>query len=147
MKKILILIVSILSITLANATIVLKMGKGIDQGSYNRKVTVGECTPISEEESTISLSCYAGGSTICPTNETLRKNCPNAIIVPWISNQSLDLGVGTVLSLWNQGNGQQSGTHQTTLYNTGNGETAQLSFVWITLATGEIQITIDAVLI
>lgn len=145
-KTLLTLGLYVLSFGTSMATITVTLGKGVDQGSLKRKVTVGDCINIGGGEKSISLSCSAGGNEKCPTNAELRQSCSGAMVV-WLSNSDIDNGVSAALNLWDNGNGQQTGNSSQTFYNTGNGETALLTFNWITLPNGDIQITIDSHLI
>jgi len=130
------------SVNYSSALIVLTLGAGVDQGSMNRDVRVGDCV-----DHMIAVACDAGGKKTCPTNETIRTGCPGAIIVPWINNTLLDNGVNNALSSWNNGAGSTSGSQSQSVYNTSTGEWASVSFTWVTLPGNIIEITIDAQII
>ena len=129
----------------AQAYLIITLGKGIDQGSYNRKVTTSACIDIGGGEKSISTSCAEAGTAQCPTNQQLRTLCPGALIVTWITNDWIDEGVSDVLAAWDQGEGETSGLINMNVTNISTGATAVLSFAWSTTPNGDIKIIVDVV--
>lgn len=126
----------------SDAKIILVLGAGVDQNTANRTVFMSDCA-----NSEIYVSCFAGGSSTCPTNAKIREACPGALVVNWLPMTNIDQDVSTVQGYWNGGSGTQNGLYSQQYTNVSTGENVRVDYAWITLGSGALQITIDVVVL
>lgn len=81
----------------------------------------------------------------CPTYDDVKKECPNAQVVTWITGTQVGPMVNNVFSLID--GGTASGTTTQTFQNTSNGQWCTVTIAWQTLPGGAIRMNIDTALL